>query len=146
MQLAIGLVIAPVASADDHPTAPATIQISRKEARWAGPGNDTFSDASNTWFVISGDVRNTGTKPVAFVKLLYELIDDRGTALASEHGYNFRAEDLRLPAYEAGTIRRADLHIPPLRPGETDSFRMLFIRSEVPRFHDWRVRILEVGK
>ena len=122
-------------------------QVLRQEARWAGPGGDDWlGDTSSSWFVISGDVRNRGTTPLAYVKLLFELVDDHGAALASEHGYNHRAEDLRLPAYEAGTIRRADLRIAPLQPGETDSFRMLFIRSEVPRFKSWRVRVLEVGR
>jgi hypothetical protein len=125
----------------------AFVRLSRKEARWAGPGGGDFlTDASESWFVISGDVRNTSTVPLAHVKLVYELTGDDGITLASEYGYNRRAEDLRLPEYEAGTLRRADLRIPPLLPGETDSFRMLFFRTEVPRFTRWRVRVLEVGR
>lgn len=120
------------------------VQVARQEARWAGPGgDDLLNDTSGSWFVISGDVRNAGPKPLAYVKLLFELVDANGSALASEHGYNHRAEDLRLPDYEAGKISRADLRIPPLQPGESDSFRMLFIRSEIPRFSGWRVRVLE---
>jgi hypothetical protein len=31
-----------------------------------------------------------------------------------------------------------------LGPGEKDLFRMVFFRSDVPRFERWRVRIMEV--
>lgn len=144
MQVAVALASLPVAQAGDVPAS--IVQVSRQEARWAGPGGgDFFTDPSSTWFVISGDVRNADSKPLAYVKLIYELFDENGTTLASEHGYNHRAEDMRLPAYEAGTIPRADLKIAPLQPGETDLFRMVFIRSEVPKFTGWRVRVLEVG-
>lgn len=146
MPIAVALVLTAITAAAGAEVATAAAQLSRQQARWAGPGgSDVLSDSSSQWFVISGDVRNAGIKPLAYVKLLYELVDEQGTALASEHGYNHRAEDLRLPAYEAGTIRRADLRIPPLQPGESDTFRMLFIRSEVPRFSGWRVRVVEVG-
>jgi hypothetical protein len=145
VQIALGGLGFTIAAADHDPAVVA--QIARQEARWAGPGgDDMLNDTSGHWFVISGDVRNAGRKPLAYVKLLFELVDGDGTALASEHGYNHRAEDLRLPDYEAGKIRRADLRIAPLQPGESDSFRMLFIRSEVPRFSGWRVRVLEVGR
>lgn len=144
---AVTLVATAIASAAEVDAPASLVQLSRQEARWAGPGGgDVLNDTSSSWFVISGDVRNASTTPVAYVKLLFELIDDHGSALASEHGYNHGAEDLRLPAYEAGTIRRADLHIRPLQPGESDTFRMLFIRSEVPHFSGWRVRVLEVGE
>ena len=147
MQIAVVLATWSLADAGEIEDPAKVAQVSRQEARWAGPGGgDILSDPSSTWFVISGDVRNADSKPLAYVKLVYELVDDSGTTLASEHGYNHRAEDLRLPAYEAGTIRRADLHIPPLQPGESDSFRMMFIRIEVPRFSSWRVRVLEVGR
>lgn len=144
--MAVALLAASIAAADSRDDPAAAVQLSRQEARWAGPGgSDLLSDTSTSWFVISGDVRNAGAVPLAYIKLMFELVDDQGTALASEHGYNHRAEDLPLPAYEAGTIPRADLHIQPLQPGESDTFRMLFIRSEVPRFSGWRVRVLEVG-
>lgn len=147
MQVWIALTAVPLVRAGDIEDPAKFAHVSRQEARWAGPGGgDILNDPSSNWFVISGDVRNADSKPLAYVKLVYELIDESGTTLASEHGYNHRAEDLRLPAYEAGEIRRADLHIPPLQPGESDSFRMLFIRSEIPRFSGWRVRVLEVGR
>ena len=108
VQIALAGLALAVAGADENPTS--VVQLARQEARWAGPGGgDIFTDTSGSWFVISGDVRNAGRKPLAYVKLLFELVDGDGTALASEHGYNHRAEDLRLPDYEAGKIRRADL-------------------------------------
>jgi hypothetical protein len=77
----------------------------------------------------------------------YELLpsDSQGdVVLASEYGYNFRAEALRSPAVEAGQVAMASVPIQPLAPGEKDLFRMVFFRSDVPRFERWRVRILEV--
>ena len=64
--------------------------------------------------------------------------------LASEYGYNFRAEALRSPAVEAGDVAPTTVPMQPLAPGEKDIFRMVFFRTDVPRFDRWRVRILEV--
>lgn len=145
VQVAVAWASLPLAQADDVPAS--VVHVARQEARWAGPGGGDFlSDPSSSWFVISGDVRNADSKPLAYVKLIYELFDEDGMTLASEHGYNYRAEDMRLPAYEDGTLRRSDLQITPLQPGETDLFRMVFIRSEVPKFTGWRVRVAEVGR
>ena len=115
------------------------VRIVRQSARWAGllPVDD-LQDSGETMFVISGEVENAGAEPVAWVKLGYELLDGSGAdavVRASEYGYNRRAEGLRGPAPHAA--------VAPLAPGEKDSFRMTFFRSDVPHFDTWRVHILE---
>lgn len=100
---------------------------------------DDLQGGAETIFVISGEVENTGSEPVAWVKLGYELTEGRGAdtvVRASEYGYNGRAESLR------GSEPHATVQ--PLAPGEKNLFRMMFFRSDVPRFDAWRVRILEV--
>lgn len=96
-------------------------------------------------FLISGELQNISGRPVGYVKLRFELLDATGKIVASEEGYNRKAEDLHRPDYEAGKVSRAQLHIRPLAPGTHDTFRMMFIRSEVPRFRHWRVRVVTVG-
>jgi hypothetical protein len=125
-----------------------TVRIASQAARWTSllPA-DELKDGGDTMFLISGEVENAGTMPVTSVKLSYELLAD-GTAgeavVASEYGYNFRAEALRSPAVEAGEIPLAEVPIRPLAPGEKDLYRMVFFRTDVPRFDRWRVRIVEV--
>ena len=105
---------------------------------------DELQDGSETMFLISGEIENGGPTPIAWVKLGYELLGEDDAVLASEYGYNFRAEALRGAAVEAGEVASADVPIRALAPGEKDMFRMVFFRSDVPRFERWRVRILEV--
>ena len=136
--LAITALVAatPVATADSS-----GVRVVRQQARWDGlaPVDDLTSERAEL-FVISGEVRNDGPLPLAEVRLAYELLAD-GVVVASEHGYNRRAEALRDPEVESGAVSRASLAIPPLPPGDTDLFRMVFLRGAVPRFDDWRVRI-----
>ena len=128
------------------PVPSAPIQLTRQAARWTGiGGTDGLADHTADYFVISGELRNVGRMPIAYVKLRFELLDHDGAVVASEYGYNHRAEDLRGPDYEDGRVSRAALHIPPLAPGKRDSFRMLFIRGQIPPFDHWRVRILEAA-
>ena len=125
----------------DHPGA----RIVSQSARWTGLLTmDDLQDESETMFLISGEIENGGPTPIAWVKLGYELLGDGDAVLASEYGYNFRAEALRGAAVEAGEVAPADVPIRALAPGEKDMFRMVFFRSDVPRFERWRVRILEV--
>ncbi len=78
--------------------------------------------------------------PLASVRLTYELLAD-GVVVAREYGYNRRAEAMRDPNVESGAVPPDDLAIPPLQPGESDLFRMVFLRGSMPRFDTWRVRI-----
>jgi hypothetical protein len=122
-------------------------RIISQAARWTGlPTMDELADDSPTMFLISGEIENVGPTPIAWVKLGYELLGagDDDVVLASEYGYNFRAEALRGAVVDTGGATHVDTPIQPLAPGERDLFRMVFFRADVPRFERWRVRILEV--
>ena len=126
----------------------ADVRIVSQSARWTSLlPLDELKDGTDTMFLISGEVENAGAAPVIWVKLTYELLADGNESdvvLASEYGYNFRAEALRSPAVEAGEIPIAEVPVQPLAPGEKDLFRMVFFRADVPHFDRWRVRIVEV--
>lgn len=131
-------------AAEPTPDEPA-LRILRQQARWTAlTGATELGDASDSVFVVSGELRNVGRRPVDSVKLVYELLDELHSVVASEYGYNRSAEDLRRPDYEAGQVGRDALEVRPIAPGETDPFRMVFFRSEVPPFVRWRVRVIEV--
>jgi hypothetical protein len=124
------------------------VRVVAQSARWTGLlAMDELTDGTNTMFLISGEIENGGATPVSWVKLGYELLTDGAdgdVVLASEYGYNFRAEALRSAAVEAGEVAPTAVPLRPLAPGERDLFRMVFFRTDVPRFERWRVRILEV--
>ena len=136
----------PALSADPMPAA-AAVRILHQEGRWTGTaGGDLLSDSTASMFLISGELQNTGDRSLAYVKLLFELLDSDGAVLASEYGYNHGAEDLRRPDYEAGKVGREALHLEPLAPAAKDMFRMLFVRGSMPaHFDHWRVRVLSAG-
>jgi len=149
------VVAALILAATPDPRPPATpdagvagVRIASQSARWTSLlPIDELSGGADTMFLISGEVENAGAAPVTSVKLGYELLGDSSegeVVLASEYGYNFRAEALRSPAVEGGRVPLVDVPIQPLAPGEKDLFRMVFFRSDVPRFARWRVRIMEV--
>ena len=120
---------------------PAAARIVREEARWTSIAPvDELGSGEAGMFLISGEVRNDGGAPLADVRMAYELLAD-GVVVAREYGYNRRAEALRDPDVESGAVRREDLAIAPLQPGESDLFRMIFLRSSTPRFDTWRVRV-----
>lgn len=124
------------------------VHIASQAGRWTSLlGVDDLADNSDTMFLISGEIENTSAAPVGWVKLAYELLADTSdgeVVLASEYGYNFRAEALRSPAVGAGATPATAVPVRSLAPGEKDLFRMVFFRADVPRFDRWRVRILEV--
>lgn len=126
----------------------AGIRIVSQGARWTSLlAGDELKVSGDTMFLISGEIENTGAAPVSWVKLAYELLADTTggeVVLASEYGYNVRAEALRSPPVEAGATPPTAVPVRSLAPGERDLFRMVFFRADVPRFDRWRVRILEV--
>ena len=146
--LAAALAAAVAPSPAGTPAEVGGVKIVSQSARWTGLlAVDELKDDADSIFVISGEVENTGTRPITWVKLSYELLADTAdgdVVLASEYGYNFRAEALRSPAVEAGDVLPAAVPVRALQPGERDLFRMVFFRADVPRFDRWRVRILDV--
>ena len=139
--VALPLVVILLAATPLPTPAPVAARIVTQGARWTSllPVDDLAAGGEG-FFLISGEVRNDGTAPLADVRLVYELVAD-GVVVAREYGYNRRAEALREPAVESGAVAREQVAIPPLRPGETDLFRMMFLRGDVPRFDEWRVRV-----
>lgn len=115
------------------------------EARWTSlnPGDSLAGETDNV-FVVSGELKNVGEQPIAWVKLRYDLLDSMYEVKASEYGYNRGAEALRDPQVEAGEVDPRTLDIPPIEPGAAEGFRMTFFRANVPPFVYWRVTVLEV--
>jgi hypothetical protein len=149
--LALASAVAAAATPTPSTTPPAgaaEVRVVSQAARWTGLlPMDGLADDSESMFLISGEVENRGPAPVTSIKLGYELLADTGdgeVVLASEYGYNFRAEGLRSPAVESGEIPPTMVPVRPLAAGEKDLFRMVFFRADVPRFDRWRVHILEV--
>jgi hypothetical protein len=150
--LLLNAAVAAATAASAPPATPAAgvaeVRVINESARWTGLlAMNELKDDAESMFLISGEVENAGSAPVSFVKLGYELLADTSdgeVVLASEYGYNFRAEALRSPPVEAGDVAPTAVPVRPLGPGEKDLFRMVFFRSDVPRFDRWRVRILEV--
>ena len=112
--LALALSIAGVAAAQtpNPPTPPSAhsggVRVVSQSARWTGllPMNE-LKDDTESMFLISGEIENDTEAPVTWVKIAYELLGDTSNGevvLASEYGYNFRAEALRSPAVEAGDV------------------------------------------
>ena len=142
--LAAAAIVSATPAATPKPD-PTGVRIINQSARWSGlVAIDDLAEGSESMFLISGEIENAGPVPVRWVKLGYELLRGDDVVLASEYGYNFRAEDLRSPAVEAGEIQAAEVPVQALAPGEKDLFRMVFFRCDVPPFESWRVRILEV--
>jgi hypothetical protein len=126
------------------------VRVVSQSARWTGlVAIDALGAEPSSMFLISGELENAGTVPLTAVKLVFELLEETSSGdvvVASEYGYNFRAEALRGAAAEAGELSAADLHIVPLTPGARDMFRMTFFRQDVPRFDHWRVTIVRMDK
>jgi hypothetical protein len=94
-------------------------------------------------FLITGQLKNTSSKPLAYVKMQFELLDDEGVVIVRDYGYNRQAEALREEAYESGKKTLQDMGIAPLPKDTEDSFRFLFFKSDIPQFHSYRIRLLE---
>jgi hypothetical protein len=129
------------------PRKPGAVRILGQSARWASLlAGDELKSTTDTMFVISGELTNRGATAVRWVKIQYQLLADTPdgeVVVASEYGYNFRAEALRgLPENSADTPPSRS--VMPIRPGGRDRFRMVFFRSDVAHFDRWRVSILEV--
>jgi hypothetical protein len=123
-----------------------SIEISSSASSW-----DNLSDlflgntpaapfGEGSMFVMRGELRNNGKRPVRYVVLRYELLDEQGKVVKDVEGYNRSAESMR-PDEEG----KVDVHkVTPIPAGGTDSYRMVFFHDEVPRFASQRVRVTEV--
>jgi hypothetical protein len=94
--------------------------------------------------VIRGEVRNLSDAALDHVGLVFELLDARGKVVASERGYNYGAESLR-PVDSPFPVRTKPVTTTSFPGHGTDTFRMLFLRDEIPAFEKYRVRVSEPG-
>jgi len=95
------------------------------------------------FFLISGALKNTSGKSLAYIKLQFELLSEDGVVIMRDYGYNRKAEALREEEYEAGKKSLVEMAIEQLKPGEQDGFRFFFFKEDLPEFHSYRVRLLE---
>ncbi|HYC56397.1 MAG TPA: hypothetical protein VEL28_15800 [Candidatus Binatia bacterium] len=94
--------------------------------------------ASQGLFVITGSLTNTAAAAIHHVLLRFELVDELGRIVYREDGYNRAAESMAAPGDDlAGDVE-------PLAPGAHDSFRMILVSAELPRFETARVQVAAV--
>jgi hypothetical protein len=91
-------------------------------------------------FVISGTLRNESPVRLRAVELSFELLDGAGRVVTAERGYNRGAEVLR-PLDSPFPVEANDPPVVPIAAGATDSFRMIFLRDELPAFASYRVSV-----
>lgn len=99
-------------------------------------GGEATPFAESAVYVISGTLRNTGKTAIAHAVLRYELLNESGTPIYTEEGYNRAAENLLDGRENAGAIT-------PIAAGASDQFRMVFFGGEIPRFVAHRVTVAE---
>lgn len=145
---------APAASRSQIPgdvVATETVSIDDHSAHWtdllgvAVALMGTADDDQPPMLVIRGNLKNSSAAPLEHVRLAFELLDADGHVVATETGYNRRAEALQpvdapdpWPAEEVPAIE-------PITGGSVDSFRMIFLGRDIPHFASYRVRVLDVA-
>jgi hypothetical protein len=121
------------------------VLITDHSAYWAnvmGIGVDGECVQNAGLLVIRGEVHNGTGFELGHVKLAFELLDDAGNVVAAEEGYNRNSEMLRPIESPIPWHIQDPPHVPIPKDG-SDSFRMLFVRSEMPPFSTYRIRVLE---
>lgn len=97
------------------------------------PETDLF-ESRDGLFVVAGRLENLSGQALAHVELLFELLDADGNVVASEEGFNRKAEALFDDVDEAAAIES-------IPAGGDDSYRMIFFGDEVPGFDAPRVSV-----
>ncbi len=83
--------------------------------------------------VVAGDVTNTGTHPVDYVRMLFSFEDADGKVVHAETIYNLKAASLGQDD-EIARILREKPHFVPIPPGSTDHFSFSVPTPLLPRF------------
>jgi hypothetical protein len=141
--LALALSIAGVAAAQtpSPPTPPGAhsggVRVVSQSARWTGllPMNE-LKDDTDSMFLISGELENDTKAPVTSVKIGYELLSDTSNGevlLASEYGYNFRAERCAAQ-WRPATSRRRWCPCSRWLPARRTCFAWSSSAATIPRF------------
>lgn len=108
----------------------------------AAPGANPFA-AGNGLFVISGTIRNESSEAVEYVLLRFELLDGSGAVVYREEGFNRSAEGM-VPNDDDPAPQVARASVRPIAAGASDSYRMIFLGNEIPRFQTPRVSVVAV--
>jgi hypothetical protein len=119
----------------------ARVQIAAHKGEWSSFAS--MEGDAEPIFLITGQLKNISDKPLTYVNMQFELLDEDGLALVQDYGYNRKAEALREEAYESGKKSLKDMGVENLPAGVEDSFRFLFFKSDIPQFHSYRIRVLE---
>jgi hypothetical protein len=123
------------------PAPEVAVQVSVHKGEWSSFAS--MEGDAEPIFLITGKVKNTSGKPLTYIKLQFELLDEDGGVVVRDYGYNRKAEELRDEAYESGKKTLKDMNIEPLTANAEDGFRFLFFKSDIPKFHSYRIRLLE---
>jgi len=122
------------------------VSVTEHSAYWTEVfGLGGFGSPTNrgpTMFVVRGTLRNRLKRDLHHVKLAFELLDGEGRIVASEEGYNRLSESLRKLDSPFPVNLEAD-EPRPIPGSGSDSFRMIFLRDETPRFESYRIRVIE---
>jgi hypothetical protein len=96
------------------------------------PESDLF-ESRDGLFVVAGRLQNRSDRALDHVELLFELLDADGKVVASQEGFNRRAEAL--------FDDEEDAAIEAIPAGGDDSYRMIFFGDEIPSFKTPRVSV-----
>lgn len=111
------------------------VTIEAHEGKWESGYGVKF-------YNVVGTLKNTGTSPVAWVKLRIEALDEQGAAVATMDAYNEGAEALSAPDADAMALVAAGT-VKPIAPGTTQRFRASFLEDEHPNIASHRVTVAE---
>ena len=112
-----------------------TITIESHQGKWESGYGVKF-------YNVVGSLKNTGTAPVAWVKLRVEALDGDGAVVATADAYNEAAEALSVPGADAQALVDAG-KVTPVAPGATQRFRASFLEEEHPNVASHRVTVAE---
>jgi hypothetical protein len=99
--------------------------------------------SGESFFLLAGEIENTSGKLLTYVKFQFELLNEKGTVVLRDFGYNRKAEALREEEYETGKKTLADMKLEQLPAGAKEGFRFFFFKTNVPEFHSYRIRFVE---
>lgn len=119
--------------------------VAKDEGMWEMAYGDVY-------YRVIGDVKNTSSEPLKYVKLEIDLLDADGKAVKTLEGYNQKAEFLAgFEALDGAVVDDEPFEkklerVEPIPAGETDAFRIGIGKEEIPtkpKFKSYRVRIVE---
>jgi hypothetical protein len=122
---------APAARAADLP-----VRVLESQGRWESSYGERF-------YNVVGTLRNEGPRPLRWVKLRVEAVDEAGRVVATTETYNERAGGLAVPDLDDAAREALRGRLRPLPPGAEEAFRAGFLRDETPAFVTHRVTVVE---